>query len=528
MTDRYAVIGNPVAHSQSPHIHRMFADALGEDMEYGMVLGRPGRFADDVRDFRRSGGRGLNVTVPFKLDAYDYATRRSERATKAGAVNTLQFDGDDVFGDNTDGAGLVRDIRDGFGFAIAGARVVLMGAGGAARGALLPLLAERPARIAIVNRTVARRRRSRRAFEPRGRRVAARRRVRRRMPAGTFDLVINATSASLADALPPLPPDVFARARSPTTWCTAHGRRRFIAYALANGAGRAVDGLGMLVEQAAESFFLWRGVRPATGPVLAALRERDAEAAGAKRGDNGATVARAEDAMINKIVLSAAEAVADIHDGATVMIGGFGTAGMPSELIDALIEQGARDLTIVNNNAGNGDTGLAALLKTKRVRKIICSFPRQTDSWVFDALYRAGEIELELVPQGNLAERIRAAGAGIGAFFTPDRLRHAARRGQGDARDRRPQLRARVSDPRRLRADQGGPRRPLGQPRLSQDGAQLRADHGQSRRSARSRRCARSSTSAASIRRRSSRPESSSSASSKLPAGALAEPQAAA
>lgn len=123
--------------------------------------------------------------------------------------------------------------------------------------------------------------------------------------------------------------------------------------------------------------------------------------------------------MIDKIVTSAQAAVADIHDGATIMIGGFGTAGMPSELIDALIAKGARDLTIVNNNAGNGDTGLAALLKTKGVRKIICSFPRQTDSHVFDALYRAGEIELELVPQGNLAERIRAAGAGIGAFFTP-------------------------------------------------------------------------------------------------------------
>jgi len=123
--------------------------------------------------------------------------------------------------------------------------------------------------------------------------------------------------------------------------------------------------------------------------------------------------------MIDKIVPSAAAAVADIHDGATVMIGGFGTAGMPAELIDALIAQGARDLTVVNNNAGNADTGLAALLETKRVRKIICSFPRQTDSWVFDALYRAGEIELELVPQGNLAERIRAAGAGIGGFFTP-------------------------------------------------------------------------------------------------------------
>ncbi|CDG80932.1 3-oxoacid CoA-transferase subunit A [Janthinobacterium agaricidamnosum] len=123
--------------------------------------------------------------------------------------------------------------------------------------------------------------------------------------------------------------------------------------------------------------------------------------------------------MIDKIFESLERAVADIHDGATVMIGGFGNAGMPSALIDALIVQGARDLTIVNNNAGNGETGLAALLKAKRVRKIICSFPRQADSHHFDALYRAGEIELELTPQGNLAERIRAAGAGIGGFFTP-------------------------------------------------------------------------------------------------------------
>jgi len=123
--------------------------------------------------------------------------------------------------------------------------------------------------------------------------------------------------------------------------------------------------------------------------------------------------------VIDKTVASVAAAVADIHDGATVMIGGFGAAGMPAELIDALIAQGARDLTIVNNNAGNGDTGLAALLKAGRVRKIVCSFPRQVDSWVFDELYRSGRIELELVPQGNLAERIRAAGAGIGAFYTP-------------------------------------------------------------------------------------------------------------
>src|SRR5712664_1901168 len=123
--------------------------------------------------------------------------------------------------------------------------------------------------------------------------------------------------------------------------------------------------------------------------------------------------------MVNKLFARPEAALADIPNGATIMIGGFGNAGMPAELIDALIAQGAGDLTIVNNNAGNADTGLAALLKAKRVRKIVCSFPRQTDSYIFDALYRAGEIELELVPQGNLAERIRAAGAGIGAFFTP-------------------------------------------------------------------------------------------------------------
>jgi len=123
--------------------------------------------------------------------------------------------------------------------------------------------------------------------------------------------------------------------------------------------------------------------------------------------------------VVSKVVESAAAAVDDIDDGATIMIGGFGTAGLPSALVDAVIDQGARDLTIVSNNAGNGDTGLAALLKTKRVRRIICSYPRQTDSYVFDALYRSGEIELEVVPQGNLVERIRAAGAGIGAFYTP-------------------------------------------------------------------------------------------------------------
>jgi len=278
MTDRYAVIGNPVAHSQSPRIHRMFARALGEDVEYGTILGRPDRFADDVRAFRQSGGCGLNVTVPFKLDAFELATQRSERATQAGAVNTLKFDGEYVIGDNTDGAGLVRDIRENLGFDIAGKRVLLMGAGGAARGALLPLLAERPLRIAIANRTVSRAQALAARFEPRAAGVA--------LSGGSyedagapFDLVINATSASLSNVLPPLSPGVFAKGA--LAYDMVYGERAglFLAYSLARGAARAADGLGMLVEQAAESFFLWRGVRPVTMPVLAALRGRDAEMA---------------------------------------------------------------------------------------------------------------------------------------------------------------------------------------------------------------------------------------------------------
>ena len=209
-----------------------------------------------------------------------------------------------------------------------------------------------------------------------------------------------------------------------------------------------------------------------------------------------------------------ADAVADVPDGATVMIGGFGTAGMPTELIDALIAQGARDLTIVNNNAGNGDTGLAALLEARRVRKIICSFPRQADS--------PASSTRSIAPARSSSSWCRRAtwpsasappAPASARFFTPDRLRHDAGRGQGDARDRRPALRARVPDPRRLRADQGRARRPLGQPRLPQDRAQLRPDHGDGGEDARSPPCTRSSRSASSIRRRSSRRASSCSAS---------------
>ena len=184
--------------------------------------------------------------------------------------------------------------------------------------------------------------------------------------------------------------------------------------------------------------------------------------------------------MVNKIVPDLGHAVAGIPDGATVMIGGFGNAGMPKPLIDALIDQGARDLTIVNNNAGNGDTGLAALLATGRVRKIICSFPRQADSHVFDGLYRAGKIELELTPQGNLAERIRAAGAGIGGFFTPTGFGTLLAEGKE----------TRVINGRSyvlespIHADFAlikALRRPLGQSRLPKGSAQFRSHHGHGR-----------------------------------------------
>ena len=272
MTDRYAVIGNPVAQSQSPRIHALFARELGHDIEYGRILGTVGRFADDARSFRAAGGRGLNVTVPFKLDAYALATQRTARATQAGAVNTLKFEDDRIVGDNTDGAGLVRDIER-LGCSIAGKRVLLMGAGGAARGVILPLLDERPAGIAIANRTLEKAQALAARFAPlapagiavRGGGYAA-------FAGEAFDLVINATSASLAHQSPSLPERAFAPGALAYDMVYGEAAGPFLAHALAQGAEQAVDGLGMLVEQAAESFFLWRGVRPTTAPVLALLR----------------------------------------------------------------------------------------------------------------------------------------------------------------------------------------------------------------------------------------------------------------
>jgi shikimate dehydrogenase len=288
MTDRYAVIGNPVAHSQSPRIHTAFACALRHDVEYGAILAEPGQFANAVEAFRRAAGRGLNVTVPFKLEAFAITTSCSERATLAGAVNTLKFDGDAVIGDNTDGAGFVRDVAQRLRFPIEGARVLLMGAGGAARGVVKPLLDQRPARLAIANRTGHKARALAGHFSRHAATTSVRGGDYAALEGETFDLVINATSASLEGQVPPLPPRIFAAGA--LAYDMVYGARatRFLDFARNRGAAHTVDGLGMLVEQAAESFLLWRGVRPETAPVLALLRQ----AAGSATGTVAATETR--------------------------------------------------------------------------------------------------------------------------------------------------------------------------------------------------------------------------------------------
>jgi len=267
MIDHYAVIGNPVEHSKSPQIHTMFARDCGQDIAYRRLLAPLDGFRDTVERFRAEGGRGLNVTLPFKEQAYRLATVHTDRARSAGAVNTLRFDADSIFGDNTDGAGLVRDIRENLGITIAARRVLLLGAGGAARGVLGPLLAEAPAALTIANRTLTRAQDLARHFDSN---VHAS--TYQELSGNTFDVVINATSASLAGALPPLPRGVYAAGALAYDMMYGTKSAVFLENARAAGAGLTADGLGMLVEQAAESFFLWRGVRPRTATVLAALR----------------------------------------------------------------------------------------------------------------------------------------------------------------------------------------------------------------------------------------------------------------
>ncbi len=265
--DRYVVIGQPVAHSKSPEIHARFAAQTGQQLSYARLAAPLDGFVRTVRDFMRDGGKGANVTVPFKLEALQLATSASPRARAAGAANTLMFDGDRILADNTDGVGLVADIVRNAGVVLARKNILLLGAGGAARGVILPLLEQAPARIVVANRTIARARELEQRFAAQGPIVASDF-ASLRMP---FDVIINATSASLEQQVLPVPATVFGAG----TFCydMMYGAQPTVFMQLASRHGaRTRDGLGMLVEQAAESFLLWRGVRPATAPVLTELR----------------------------------------------------------------------------------------------------------------------------------------------------------------------------------------------------------------------------------------------------------------
>ncbi len=272
--DRYAVIGNPIAHSKSPQIHAAFARQTGQALRYEALLAPVEGFAPAVADFRAHGGRGMNVTVPFKLEAFALAERHTPRAQAAGAVNTLAFGADGILGDNTDGAGLVRDLTTNLDFALAGRRILLLGAGGATRGVLLPLLDSRPASLTIANRTVAKAQALAALFTPHAGRAQVDACGFDALAGRRFDLVINATAASLAGELPPLPPGLYAEGALAYDMMYGRGHTPFMRAALADGAARVADGLGMLVEQAAESFALWRGVRPDTAAPLAELRRQ--------------------------------------------------------------------------------------------------------------------------------------------------------------------------------------------------------------------------------------------------------------
>ena len=274
MIDRYAVIGNPISHSKSPLIHAEFAKQTGQELHYGTVLAPLDGFVAEVKAFVKMGGRGLNVTLPFKLEAFGLATEKSPRALDAGAVNVLKFVGDSIVGDNTDGVGLVRDVSQNLGFSIRGKRVLLIGAGGGARGVIYPLLQEGPQSLTIANRTVATAARLvARYFEISYFKPTQLAAVSFSELKGLqFDLVINASSASVKGESLPLPADIFARASLAYEMMYGKGRTPFMQFARNDGAGKVADGVGMLIEQAAESFFIWRGIRPDTRPVFSKLK----------------------------------------------------------------------------------------------------------------------------------------------------------------------------------------------------------------------------------------------------------------
>jgi len=269
--DQYGVFGHPVGHSLSPFIHGVFARDSGQQMSYRAYDVAPEEFAERVHSFFAGGGRGLNITLPHKIAAVEVAQELTGRAAHAAAVNTLALQGESILGDNTDGVGLVHDLCDNLGLVITQRRVLILGAGGATRGVLAPLLGLEPTILMIANRTPQRAEALAAAFADLGVTQGVGFEYVGDTP---FDLIINATSASLSGDIPPIP----AGAIGPETVCydLAYGRSAmaFVRWAQQSGCARAVQGLGMLVEQAAESFRLWRGVRPETAPVLAALKER--------------------------------------------------------------------------------------------------------------------------------------------------------------------------------------------------------------------------------------------------------------
>ncbi len=268
MTDPYAVIGNPIGFSKSPLIHGMFAAATGQDMAYTKIEGQLGQFAQAVDAFRAQGARGMNITAPFKLDAYAYATERSAAATLAGAANAMKFEGDRVLAENFDGVGLVRDVVHNLQCPLKGKRVLLLGAGGAARGALLPFLAEQPALLVIANRTVSKAEELAELGHAHG---TVRGGSYADLNGEQFDVVFNATSASLHAELPPVPTSVFGANCLAYELAYGKGLTPFLRLAQNAGVQRLADGVGMLAEQAAEAFVWWRGVRPDTRAVISQL-----------------------------------------------------------------------------------------------------------------------------------------------------------------------------------------------------------------------------------------------------------------
>jgi shikimate dehydrogenase len=266
--DRYAVVGHPISHSKSPLIHGLFAQATGQVLEYTAIDSPVDAFRDTVLAFRAAGGRGVNVTLPFKLQAFELATDPSEGARLAGAVNALKFEGERILAENFDGIGLVNDIQRNQGVSLAGKRVLLCGAGGATRGAILPLAGQGPALIAVANRTAAKAHSLKADFPAH---VDLQTGGYDELAGLSFDVVLNATSTGLTQDALPLPTGLFAPDALAYEMVYGKGLTPFLKQARAAGVTRVADGVGMLIEQAAEAFLWWRGVRPDTRPVIEQL-----------------------------------------------------------------------------------------------------------------------------------------------------------------------------------------------------------------------------------------------------------------